>query len=346
MDSIAAPRSPASARHIAAARWTMTTHTSRRPARGSVSMTTLLSNAISDDDGARAAANEGIDGAIADGAIAGVGSLNARGGARGGARGADGGEIPNGSLAMGELSSDVGARGAKRSREGAIGGRSSGAVAGRGGNNARGGKGNVSMEGFPGTVLRTDDVVGRPHGGEMSNVGFDVQSWDKLCEKRFADKKAARLAALEWYSNSSTSSARLIVDKWRESKVRYVLRCQTAMPKRSEKSNKDVCQSKGSMCPMCVHVKFDRATRDWAISREDSVPTHSVGSCADSRRPNATSVQFAAHLKGLDKVSADQRQSFIARALDKSGYKITSGTKQRAVALALGKKHRPGSLGQ
>ena len=44
-------------------------------------MTTLLSNAISDDDGARAAANEGIDGAIADGAIAGVGSLNARGGA-------------------------------------------------------------------------------------------------------------------------------------------------------------------------------------------------------------------------------------------------------------------------
>ena len=82
----------------------------------------MLSSAISDDGGARAAANEGMEGTIADGAIAGVGSLNARSGARGSARGADGGEIPNESLAMGVLSADDGARGAKRSREGAIGG--------------------------------------------------------------------------------------------------------------------------------------------------------------------------------------------------------------------------------
>ena len=331
----------------------MATPSSRRTARGSGPMSEMLTSAIHDEGGTRATARTPSDGLGRIGeadAIANGGSLNARGSARVGRQGADGREIPNGSLAMGVLSADDGARGAKRSRDGAIGGRSS---ASRGAASRGGGKAHASMDGFPGTVSKVDGVVRGhargAHAGENLSDHFDEEGWNALCARRFADKKTARLAVLEWYSTSSASSARLICDKWRESKVRYVLRCQTAMPKRSEKSNKDVCIKKGSMCAMCVQMKFNRDSGDWAIVRDESVPTHDAAFCADSRRPNATSVHFAAHLKGLDKVAPEDRQGFIATALEKSGYRITSGTKQRAVALALGKKARrvgAGSLGQ
>jgi len=186
--------------------------------------------------------------------------------------------------------------------------------------------------------------------GDRGDGGEDVEGWGELCAQRFADKKEARLAALEWYSKSSSSSARLIVDKWRESKVRYVLRCQTAMPKRSEKSNKVVCQTKGSMCAMCVHIKFDRESQDWGVSRQESVPSHDSESCADSLRPNVSSVQFAQALEGIADVPAVERNSFVARRLMETGYRISSGTKQRAICLALGlspadSPHR-GSLGK
>lgn len=179
---------------------------------------------------------------------------------------------------------------------------------------------------FPGRVVRRvmedgDDDRAAPGG------------WDDLCDREFECKKTARVGVVEWYSKTSASSARLIVDKWRESKVRYVLRCQRAMPKRQEKGNKEVCKSISGRCAMCVNIVLDKDAQVWRVSRSESVPCHDP-SCEDSTRPNVSSVQFAAALVGIEHVPAERKHEFINRVLKETGYKISSGTKQRAIALA------------
>lgn len=223
--------------------------------------------------------------------------------------------------ARGTLDADGGADGASKVRgDGVALGGKGGAERGSSGKRKRAAEDGA----FPGRVVAVSDDYGTraPDG------------WVELTEREFADKKLARLAAVEWYSKSSASSARLIVDKWRESKVRYVLRCQRAMPKRSEKSNKDACKSIGGRCAMCVNIKLDKDTGNWRVSASESVPVHDA-SCADATRPNVSSMQFADALEGIADIPAHERHDFVQNVLKKTGYKISSGTRQRAVQLAL-----------
>lgn len=221
--------------------------------------------------------------------------------------------------ARGTLDADGGARDGAKVRSDGVGSKG-GAERGSSGKRRRAADGGA----FPGrvVVVSDDDGTRAPEG------------WNELTEREFADKKLARVAAVEWYSKSSASSARLIVDKWRESKVRYVLRCQRAMPKRSEKSNKDACKSIGGRCAMCVNIKLDKDTGNWRISASESVPVHDA-QCADATRPNVSSMQFADSLEGIANIPAHERHEFVQNVLKTTGFKISSGTRQRAVQLAL-----------
>jgi len=223
--------------------------------------------------------------------------------------------------AHGTLDADGGAHGAPKGRgDGIVPGVKGGAARGSSGKRKRTEEGGA----LPGRVVVMSDDYGTQ----------TPEGWTELTEREFADKKLARLAAVEWYSKSSSSSARLIVDKWRESKVRYVLRCQRAMPKRSEKGNKDVCKSIGSRCAMCVNIKLDKDTGSWRISATESVPVHDP-QCADAIRPNVSSLQFADALEGIADVPVHERHQFVHNVLKNTGFKISSGTRQRAVHLAL-----------
>jgi hypothetical protein len=116
--------------------------------------------------------------------------------------------------------------------------------------------------GFPVSVAKTTmqrNVVSNYNQASMGfgsggDRGGGPRGWQELCEKRFDSKKDARLAVVTWYSSSSNSSSKLIVDKWRESEVRYILRCQKALPKRSQKRDKEICQTVGQKCAMCVQI--------------------------------------------------------------------------------------------
>ena len=74
---------------------------------------------------------------------------------------------------------------------------------------------------------------------------------------------------VEWYSRTSASSSKLIVDKWRESRVRYVLRCQRAVPKRQEKADVDACQRIGMRCPLCINITYDKRREVWRVRRSE-----------------------------------------------------------------------------
>jgi len=166
--------------------------------------------------------------------------------------------------------------------------------------------------------------------------GDAPKGWTELCKEGFEDKKSARVKIVEWYSKESASSSRLIIDKWRESKVRYVLRCGHAMPKRSQKPQKEVCQEVGAKCAMCVHVKLDRATNLWFVCDKESVPRHDFACLSDNKgQPNVSSQTFADALVDINRVAEADRAAYVAQVLQEKGYKISSGTKQRAVALAL-----------
>jgi len=160
------------------------------------------------------------------------------------------------------------------------------------------------------------------------------EGWRELCERGFSDKKEARVHVVEWYSRTSASSSKLIIDKWRESRVRYVLRCQRAVPKRQEKSDVDACQRIGSRCPLCINIRYDKLRNVWRVRRSESTPTHDA-SCIDTLRPNVSSTQFAEALRGIGAVPPSARHEFVSSRLRDTGYTISAGTKQRAVALAL-----------
>ena len=160
------------------------------------------------------------------------------------------------------------------------------------------------------------------------------EGWRELCERTFGDKKEARVHVVEWYSRTSASSSKLIVDKWRESRVRYVLRCQRAVPKRQEKADVDACQRIGMRCPLCINITYDKRREVWRVRRSESTPTHDE-SCVDTVRPNVSSAQFAEALRGIGDVPPSARHEFVLSRLRETGYKISAGTKQRAVALAL-----------
>jgi len=164
--------------------------------------------------------------------------------------------------------------------------------------------------------------------------GDAPEGWRELCERGFADKKEARVHVVEWYSRTSASSSKLIIDKWRESRVRYVLRCQRAVPKRQEKADVDACQRIGSRCPLCINIRYDKVRNVWRVRRSESTPTHDA-SCIDTVRPNVSSTQFAEALRGIGAVPPSARHEFVLSRLRDTGYQISSGTKQRAVVLAL-----------
>ena len=158
--------------------------------------------------------------------------------------------------------------------------------------------------------------------------------WDELCGKEFDGKKSARGAVVDWYCSTSACSARLIVDKWQESKVRYVLRCCRSLPKRQDKTNVKLVQQIRNRCSMAVCLRFDRERNCWQVAESESSPRHSA-LCEDHVRPNVSSALFAQHLTGIENVPIEFRAEFVARRLKDSGLKVTSGTKQRAVSLAL-----------
>jgi len=163
--------------------------------------------------------------------------------------------------------------------------------------------------------------------------------WDELCRKEFDGKKSARGAVMDWYCSTSACSARLIVDKWQESKVRYVLRCCRSLPKRQDKNNAKLVQQIQKRCSMAVCLRYNRDQNCWLVAESESSPRHSA-LCEDHVRPNVSSALFAQHLDGIEKVPIEFRAEFVARRLKESGLKVTSGTKQRAVSLALERAER------
>lgn len=220
-----------------------------------------------------------------------------------------------------------------------------GAAASAGGKRAK--RADATISGRGGKPTKSAIFPGRvPTSGRAKVVsrGDAPRGWTELCKEGFEDKKSARVKIVEWYSKESASSSRLIIDKWRESKVRYVLRCGHAMPKRSEKPQKEVCQEVGAKCAMCVHVKLDRATNSWFVCDKESVPRHDFACLNDNKgQPNVSSQTFADALVEINRVAEADRAAYVAQVLQEKGYKISSGTKQRAVALALQQHSAGGS---
>ena len=85
---------------------------------------------------------------------------------------------------------------------------------------------------------------------------------------------------------------------------------------------------------MAVCLRYNRDQNCWLVAESESSPRHSA-LCEDHVRPNVSSALFAQHLDGIEKVPIEFRAEFVARRLKESGLKVTSGTKQRAVSLAL-----------
>jgi len=288
-------------------------------ATGRGTMTSMVERAISDRHGGGGSLEEDPTNGIVGGPhIAGTHATNNR--KRGGGsttRGNDGG-VDGDDDEHAANNNDVGA-GGKRAKHATISGR---------------GKATQSAI-FPGRV----PASGRAKVVSRSDA---PKGWTELCKEGFDDKKSARVKIVEWYSKESGSSSRLIIDKWRESKVRYVLRCGHAMPKRSQKPQKEVCQEVGAKCAMCVHVKLDRATNSWFVCDKESVPLHDLACLSDNKgQPNVSSQTFADALVEINRVAEADRAAYVAQVLQEKGYKISSGTKQRAVALAL-KQHSAG----
>jgi len=216
------------------------------------------------------------------------------------------------------------------------------------GRDARG----MAMDGA-GRARRDDDAGGRTAWGSFVDAQlpgrvvrdtFDAENdgramdapagWKDLCGRVFDGKKSGRAAVVDWYCSTSACSARLIVDKWQESKVRYVLRCCRSLPKRQDKKDAYLVQQIRNRCPMAVCLRYSKERDCWFIAEHESAPRHSA-LCEDQVRPNVSSASFAKRLVGIEKIPIEFRAEFVAQRMKESGLKITSGTKQRAVSLAL-----------